>query len=113
MRRNEIGITRHLFIFLVLIVLSGCFSNKTVKWDEYRAGLRCFTYEPQMWWKDIKETFGEADRYPIPTGESLEKNTRIYEDSVVIFHIDRKKISVDGKIRYEEVVKKVEICKER
>jgi hypothetical protein len=64
-------------------------------------------------WKIIKTAFGEPDFAPLPSGESLSKNARVYQDKVVIFHTELNKIKVNGKTRYEEVISRVEICKQK
>lgn len=100
-----------LVVSIVLVVLSGCAGlNKTVKLEEYKADHDCFVYEGEMVWKDVEEAFGEPDRFPLPSAESLSKNTRIYEDKILIFYTEQKRIKIQGKIRYPEVVTKLEIC---
>ncbi|MEJ2430769.1 MAG: hypothetical protein P8075_17900, partial [Deltaproteobacteria bacterium] len=72
-----------IFVHLILVVLSGCVGlNKTVKLEEYQADLHCFVYEGEMMWKAVEEALGEPDRFPLPSAESLGKNTRIYEDKI-------------------------------
>ena len=99
---------------MLLVLLSACsFSKKTVYLDEVKSHLNCFTYQDGMRWNIIQEDFGEPDIAPVPSGESLRENTRVYEDKVIIFHTDLKPIKVDGKTRYEEIITKVEICKQK
>ena len=103
-----------LLVSIALTALLGCaVPDKTVKLQEFKAHLDCLVYEGETQWKDIEGLFGEPDRTPLPTGESLSRNTRIYENKVIIFHTERKKIKVEGNVRYEEVVTKVEICKRK
>lgn len=100
-----------LFVYLVLTVLSGCAGlDKTVNLEEYKADRDCFVYEGEMAWKDVEEAFGEPDQLPLPSGESLSKNARIYENKILIFYTEQKRIKIQGKIRYPEVVTKLEIC---
>lgn len=92
-------------------LLSACIpSNKTVKYDEFKLNLNCISYEAGMHWKTFEESFAEPDYTPIPTGESLSQNIRIYKDKFIFVHTELKKIKVDGRTRYEEVVNILEIC---
>jgi hypothetical protein len=61
-------------------------------------------------WKEVEENFGEPDYAPLPSGESLSENSRVYRDKIIIFYTDRKRIKADGKTRYEEVITNLEIC---
>lgn len=63
-----------------------------------------------MQWRDIEDKFGEPDFTPIPTGNSLSQNIRIYKNKFVIVHTELKKMKVNEKIRYLEIVDKLEIC---
>jgi hypothetical protein len=84
-----------------------------VSLEEIRSDLNCFSYEDGLRWQIIKEELGEPDFAPLPSGESLSKNTRVYEDKVVIFHTELNKIRVNGKTRYEEIISSVEICEKK
>ena len=107
-------INKSLIILSLLLLLSACsLSNKTASLDEIKSELNCFAYEDGVRWKIIKTAFGEPDFAPLPSGESLSKNTRVYEDKVVIFYTELNKIKVNGKTRYEEVISRVEICKQK
>lgn len=107
-------INKSLIILSLLLLLSACsLSNRAESLDEIKSELNCFVYEDGMRWKIIKTAFDEPDFAPLPSGESLSKNTRGYEGKVVIFHTELNKIKVNGKTRYEEIISRVEICKEK
>lgn len=109
MRRKNLS--NCLIVSLFVVVFTSCsFSNQTVRLEDIESGLNCIAYEEGMKWKLIQETFGEPDCAPVPSGDSLSKNARIYKDKIVIFHSELKKIKVEGKTRYEEVITKFEIC---
>ena len=102
---------RVILVYLVLVLLPGCVGlNKTVRLEEYKADLQCFVYEGEMMWKEVEEAFGEPDRFPLPSAESLSENARIYEDKILIFYTEPKRIEQQGKIRFPEVVSKLEVC---
>ena len=105
----------HLLMIVILTIgLSACLSfTKTRTLEEIKSDLNCIVYKEGMKWKVIEEEFGEPDYAPIPTGEKLSENTRIYEDKTIIFCTELKKIKVKGKIRYEEVITGLEICEGR
>jgi hypothetical protein len=107
-------ISKYLMLLTLLFSLSACsLSNESISLDEIKSDLNCFAYEDGVRWKIIKAAFGEPDFAPLPSGESLSRNTRVYEDKVVIFHTELNKIKVNGKTRYEEVISSVEICKQK
>jgi hypothetical protein len=105
---------KYLVLLTLLFSFSACsLSNQSVTLDEIKSDLKCVTYEDGLRWQIIKEELGEPDFAPLPSGESLSKNTRVYEDKIVIFHTELNKIKVNGKTRYEEIISRVEICKEK
>ncbi|MGD8371514.1 MAG: hypothetical protein PVH57_13155 [Syntrophobacterales bacterium] len=107
-------INKYLMLLTLLFFFSACsLSNESLSLDEIKSDLNCFTYEDGMRWQIIKEEFGEPDLAPLPSGKGLSRNTRVYEDKVVIFHTELNKIKVDGKTRYEEIISRVEICKHK
>ena len=100
-----------LLVILIFIIISACVpSNKTVRLDEIKSNFNCVEYNDGMRWKEIEGKLGEPDYTPIPTGKSLSGNTRIYRGKFIIFYTELKKIEVEGKTRYIEVVSKTEIC---
>lgn len=105
----------HLLMIVILTFgLSACLSfTRTRTLEEIKSDLNCIVYKEGMTWKVIEEEFGEPDYAPIPSGEKLSENARIYEDKTIIFCTELKKIKVDGKIRFEEVIAGLEICEER
>jgi len=107
-------INNSLIILSLFLLLSACsLSNKTASLDEIKSELNCFVYEDGVRWKVIKTAFGDPDFAPLPSGEILSKNTRVYQDKVVIFHTELNKIKVNGKTRYEEIISRVEICTQK
>jgi hypothetical protein len=103
-----------LMVLMLTVLLSACsISGKRVCLDEVKSSSNCVTFHDGMRWKIIQENFGEPDIAPLPTGESLRENTRVYKDKVIIFHTDLKPIKVNGKTRYEEVVTEIEICEQK
>jgi hypothetical protein len=67
-----------------------------------------------MKWEVVQEIFGIPDFAPKPlAGEKLSENARVYKGKTIIFYTELRKISVGEKIRYEEVVTKLEICSEK
>jgi len=108
---RQTALFRVFFVFIVLTVLSGCAGlDKTVNVEEYKADCECLVYPGEMVWKDVEDALGEPDQFPLPSGERLSKNTRIYENKILIFYTEPKRIKIQGKIRFLEVVTKVEIC---
>ncbi len=103
-----------LMLAVVAYGLSACAGpGKTKTLKEIKFGLNCLVYKKEIKWKDVQEKFGEPYYAPIPTGEKLNQNIRIYTDKTILFHTEPKRMKVDGKIRYKEVITKLEICKER
>jgi hypothetical protein len=103
-----------LLVILIFIIISACSpANKTVRIEEFKSSLNCTEYNDDMRWIEIEEKFGEPVYAPIPTGQSLSGNMRIYRGKCIIFYTDLKKIKVEGKTRYIEVVYKIEICNKK
>lgn len=107
-------INTYLMLLTLLFFFSACsLSNESVFLDEIKSDLNCFAYEDGLRWQIIKDALGEPDFTPLPSGESLSKNTRVYQDKVVIFHTELSKIKVNEKTRYEEIISRVEICTQK
>ena len=98
---------------IILIFASCSLSPKTVNLEDIKSGQVCFIYEEGMKWKDVEENFGEPDYSPVPSGERLSQNSRVYRSKFVVFYTDLKKIKVNSKTRYEEVITKLEICEKK
>ena len=64
-------------------------------------------------WMEIEKVLGEADEYPPDYDGEHNKNTRVYHGKDIIFYVESKKIEIDGKTRFHEVITKVEICKHK
>jgi hypothetical protein len=107
-------VTNVLILVVVALGICACaLRTKTTTLEEIKPGLNCLVYTGEIKWKAIEEKLGEPDYAPIPTGQKLSQNIRIYTDLTIMFHTELKSKKVDGKIRYEEVITELEICKER
>lgn len=103
---------RHVIIFLAIIFLISCTALAAPKSvGEVKEGLSCLEYQEGMGWPEVAKTFGEPDIAPKPEPGDLSKNTRVYQGMSVIFYTKRQQIKEADKIRFVEVVYKVEICK--
>ena len=104
--------TAKLAAVIICIFLFGACTlpNKSVKYEAFKSDKKCVEYEPGMQWQDIEDKFCEQEITPIPAGNSLDQNIRIYEEKFVIFHTELKKIKINEKTRYLEIVNKLEIC---
>lgn len=106
--------SNYLLLLAITLIFSSCsLSHGTVNLEDIKSGQSCFIYEEGMNWKDLEKKFGEPDYSPLPSAEKLSQNSRVYRINFVIFYSDLKKIKVDGKTRYEEVITKLEICDEK
>lgn len=99
--------------FILAIVLASCAATiQSGKLDEVKAGMNCVEYKEGLAWKEIKEKMGTPDIAPLPEpGTDLSKNTRIYKDKIIIFYTERQEVEEGGKVRFKEIVSKIEICK--
>jgi hypothetical protein len=66
-----------------------------------------------MPWEQVKRSLGREDETPIPGPGSLFTNARIYTDKVLIFHVDTMEITEAGRSKFVEIVKKIDLCKEK
>jgi hypothetical protein len=99
-------------LILVLSSFSCALPDKTIKEIKWR--LNCVEYKEGMKWEVVQGNFGVPDFAPIPLAdEKLSENARVYKGKTVIFYTEIKKIRVGEKIRYEEVITKLEICSEK
>ena len=101
-----------IFLVMVLVSLTSCtlfVRQKTL--NEIKANKICITLRENIKWEDIEKSFSIPDIAPLPQeGQPLSSNTRIYEDKMIIFYTEREKVGIEGRIRFYEVVKKVEVC---
>ena len=78
---------------------------------DVKGGLECISFKEDLLWYDVFKKFGDPNVAPLPEpGSDLGKNSRVYKNSVVIFYVDDKEVSMAGKTRFKEVVKMVEVC---
>lgn len=106
---------RHVVLFVAIILLSSCIALAAPRSvEEVKESSTCLEYHGGMGWLEIANTFGEPDIAPKPEpGTDLSMNARGYQDLTVIFYTKRKRVNEDGKIRFKEVVYKIEICKRK
>ena len=79
--------------------------------NEIKASKNCITLKENIEWEDVEKAFGIPDIAPLPQeGQPLSSNTRIYEDKMIIFYAEGERVEIEGRIRFYEVVKKVEVC---
>lgn len=99
--------------FILLIALTSCaFFQRTETLDKVKGGLDCIEYKDKIAWKVISEKFGAPNISPIPEpGTDLSKNVRIYKDKIIIFYTERQEVEEGEKVRFKEIVSKIEICK--
>lgn len=103
-----------LFLTFILLLIPACAtvgSERTL--EEIKTQLECVTYVQELPWDQVKGSFGGVDEAPRPAPGSLFKNVRIYRDKIVIFHVDTKETEEAGRPKFIEVVKSIEICKEK
>ncbi|MCF8146042.1 MAG: hypothetical protein K9N21_19210 [Deltaproteobacteria bacterium] len=105
---------KHLILFLiVLLAAAACtpFSGPETL-GEFKNNIHCLEYKQGMPWNEIKNSLGTPEVTPIPQIDSgLSQNARIYKGKTVIFYTKPQKIEKNGKMRFEEVVYKIEVCK--
>jgi len=103
------------FSVWIVIILSSCVTLANPRTlGEVKENLNCLQYEEGMDWQTISGTFGEPNIAPLPEpGTDLSSNTRIYDNMVVIIYTKRQKFQQDGKIRFKEIVYKIEVCKKK
>lgn len=72
----------------------------------------CVEYHDGMNWDQISAKFGTPELAPPPEpGTDLSQNARGYNAMTVIFYTKRQPVNEDGKIRFKEVIYKIDICK--
>lgn len=101
--------------FITTIFLTSCATiQKPKTLDQVRADLDCIEYKEGIDWKQIPQKIGSPDIAPLPEpGTDLSSNTRVYENKIIIFYIERQEVKEEGKVRFQEAVTKIEVCKEK
>lgn len=79
--------------------------------SQVKANLDCIEYKEGISWKQISEKLNSPDIAPIPEPDNLSKNTRIYSDKTIIFYTELKEVKKGSKVRFYEIVNKIELCK--
>jgi hypothetical protein len=102
-------------ILLASLVLSSCaMFQKPKTLEQVKADLVCIEYADGMTWGEIHERLGNADVAPLPEpGTNLLTNTRVFKNKSVIFSVENREFSQDGKTRFREIANKIEVCREK
>lgn len=96
-------------VFLVSCTILSHADPKTL--EEAKSGLVCIEYKDNLTWQKVEELLGEPDEFPLPQpDQDLSKNARVYRSKNVIFYIERREIQEGGKVRFQEVITKIEVC---
>lgn len=107
-------ISPHLTNALLLVcILSSVASSSEKTIDQMRGNLTCVTYADDLLWEEVRKNLGPADEAPRPAPGSLFKNVRVYRNQTVIFHVETKETMEAGRPKHVEVVKSIELCKEK
>ena len=104
---------RRLSVLLLLaLLLTSCANQMAL--GPVKEGVSCLEYQAGMDWDQVANKLGPPGIFPKPeAGTDLSQNARGYNDMVVIFHTKREQVKEDGKIRFKEVVYKIEVCKKK
>ena len=98
-------------LFFLLAMVTAC-PGKTAFRQGSLANTPCITYHEGMDWNQVAAEFGTPDLLPRPEpGTTLSQNARGYRAMTVIFYTKRQQYNEAGKIRFKEVIYKVDICK--
>ncbi|HEX9666348.1 MAG TPA: hypothetical protein VGA95_07275 [Thermodesulfobacteriota bacterium] len=96
------------------LFLSSCGSLSlaaTETLEEAKSGLVCVEYKDNLTWQKVEELLGEPDEFPLPQpDQDLSKNARVYKSKNVIFYTERREIQEGEKVRFQEVITKIEVC---
>jgi hypothetical protein len=108
-------IPSHVYVAVsVLFLLLSCAAlGSPIRLEDIKARLDCVGDAKTLPWEQVARRFGTPDETPIPAPGSLTRNTRIYKNTVVIFHVETQETTEAGRPKFFEVVKQVEVCKER
>ena len=104
---------RRLSVLLLLaLMLTSCTNQMAL--SQVKEGVSCLEYQAGMDWDQVANKLGPPDILPKPeAGTDLSLNARGYNDMVVTFYTKREQMKEDGKIRFKEVVYKIEVCKKK
>lgn len=103
---------RWLALVLLVALVASC-AGPTVL-SEVKGELSCAEYQPGMGWDQVAAKFGPPEITPKPEpGTDLSMNARGYHGMTVIFYTKRQQVNEEGKVRFKEVVYKIEICKRK
>jgi hypothetical protein len=113
--RKEETLRRVTILFIIAFALYSCTTlQKPVTLSHVKSGLDCIQYEEGMSWNQVFHVVGSPDIAPIPEpGTDLTKNARIYKDKTIIFYTEIREVKEDGRVRFQEVVTKIEFCKKK
>jgi hypothetical protein len=102
-------------IVLIAVLLSSCAPAQGGKRvGEIKSGMVCLEFKEGMNWDRVSQDLGRPDLTPPPEpGSELKDYTRIYQDFTLIFYTRRQPEKQGDKLRFEEVVYKLEVCKKR
>lgn len=103
-------------LLVIVIILTSCttFQKPCENIGQVKATLITIEYRDGVDWLEIRKAFGEPDIVFCPEpGLPLSVNARGYEDLVIIFHTRPERYKEEGKIRFKEVVDKIEIGKRK
>lgn len=101
-----------------MFILFAASSCATVQRDktltEAKEGIECIRYEKGVSWAAVAAALGQPNITPLPDpGTDLSKNTRIYTKRIVILSVERQEVTQGEKVRFQEVVTGLEVCRER
>ena len=101
--------------FLLVTALTSCANFQPPQTlDRIKADLECIPYQKEMGWKEISAKLGEPDLVPLPEpGTDLSRNARGYSGKVVIFYTGSKEVEEGGKVRFQEIITNLEICRKK
>lgn len=101
---------RRLSVLLLLVLLVTSCANQMALSPVKERG-SCLEYQAGMDWDQVANKLGPPGTFPKPgAGTDLSQNARGYSDMVVTFHTKREQVNENGKIRFKEVVYKIEVC---
>ena len=104
---------RRLSVLLLLaLLLTSCTNQMAL--SQVKEGVSCLEYQAGMDWDQVANKLGPPGIFPKPeAGTDLSLNARGYNDMVVIFYTKREQVKENGKIRFKEVVYKIEVCQKK
>lgn len=110
------GVQGRLVVLALLpALISGCAMwQKPRTLEQVRANLECLEAKAGLPWEEVSTQFGAPDEAPLPQPQrGLSGNARVYRDTHIILYTERQSFAEEGKLRFHEVVTKVEICRKR